>query len=56
MECYNGIIIGNFDRVSQMMLEEYKGRYTNVQAARELETKKQLINKDNKHILKRNWF
>ena len=48
--------VGNFDRVSEMLLRGIQWRYANVEAAKELEHRKKVIKKDRNHILKRDWF
>lgn len=48
--------VGNFDRVSEMLLRGIQWRYANVEAAKELEHRKKVIKKDKNHILKRDWF
>ena len=46
--------MGNFDRVSEMIIRALQWKLTDVEAARELEHRKKLI--DRNHILKRDWF
>lgn len=48
--------LGNFDRVSEMLLRGIQWRYANVEAAKELEHRKKVIKKDRSHILERDWF
>lgn len=48
--------LGNFDRVSEMLLRGIQWRYANVEAAKELEHRKKVIKKDRNHILERDWF
>lgn len=49
--------LGNFDRVSEMIIRALQWRKCNIDAAKELEHRKKLINKkDRTHIMQRNWF
>lgn len=48
--------LGNFDRVSEMLLRGIQWRYANVEAAKELEHRKKIVKKDRSHILERDWF
>ncbi len=49
--------IGNFDRVSEMIIRALQWRLCDIEAAKELAHRKKLIdNKDNKNILNRAWF
>lgn len=48
--------LGNFDRVSEMLLRGIQWRYANVEASKELEHRKKIVKKDRSHILERDWF
>ena len=48
--------VGNFDRVSEMILRGIQWRFTNIEAAKELATRKKVVASDNNNILKRDWF
>ena len=48
--------LGNFDRVSEMILRGIQWKNNNIEAAKELANRKKVIKKDNNNILKRNWF
>ena len=48
--------VGNFDRVSEMLLRGIQWRSSNIEAAKELEHRKHIIEKDKKNILVRDWF
>ena len=49
--------IGNFDRVSEMIIRGIQWKLTDIEAAKELAHRKKLKDIDNsKHILRRNWF
>lgn len=48
--------LGNFDRVSEMLLRGIQWRYANIEAAKELEHRKKIVKKDRSHILERDWF
>jgi hypothetical protein len=49
--------VGNFDRVSEMIMRAIRWRLLDVEAAKELAHRKKVKeDKSTKHILKRNWF
>lgn len=48
--------VGNYDRVSEMILRGIQWKFTNIEAAKELATRKKLIRTDKNNILKRDWF
>lgn len=49
--------MGNFDRVSEMIIRALQWKLSDIEAAKELEHRKKLIDNGNKnHILKRDWF
>ena len=49
--------IGNFDRVSEMIIRGLQWKLSDIEAAKELAHRKKVINTgDRKHILKRDWF
>lgn len=49
--------LGNFDRVSEMIIRALQWRLCDIEAAKLLAHRKKLIDVDNnKHILKRDWF
>lgn len=47
--------VGNFDRVSEMIIHALQWKLTDIEAAKELARRKQLINKTD-NILTRDWF
>lgn len=48
--------LGNFDRVSEMIIRALQWRLCDIEAAKELAHRKKLIDKDNNNILNRAWF
>ena len=51
--------VGNFDRVSEMIIRALQWRLCDIEAAKELAHRKKINKNDdsaNKHIMKRNWF
>ena len=49
--------IGNFDRVSEMIIRGLQWKLSDIEAAKELAHRKKVIDScDKKHILKRDWF
>ena len=49
--------IGNFDRVSEMIIRALQWKLSDIEAAKELAHRKKVVNEGNKnHILKRAWF
>lgn len=49
--------IGNFDRVSEMIIRAIQWKLTDIEAAKELAHRRKLIDtSDKQHILRRNWF
>lgn len=48
--------IGNFDRVSEMIIRAIQWKLNDVEAAKELAHRKKLIDDKSTNILKRNWF
>ena len=49
--------LGNFDRVSEMIIRAIQWKQTDIEAAKELAHRKKLKDtQDNRHILHRNWF
>lgn len=49
--------LGNFDRVSEMIIRALQWRQCNIEAAKELAHRKKVINdRDRNHILNRSWF
>ena len=47
--------IGNFDRVSEMLIHALQWKLNDVEAAKELAHRKQIV-VDRKNIMKRAWF
>ena len=49
--------IGNFDRVSEMLIRAIQWKITDIEAAKELAHRKKVLDTtDNRNILKRDWF
>ena len=50
--------VGNFDRVSEMIMQALRWKLLDMQAAKELESRKKVIdnNPQSNNILKRDWF
>lgn len=48
--------IGNFDRVSEMIIRALQWKLTDVEAARELAHRKKVLETDKNNIFKRKWF
>lgn len=48
--------LGNFDRVSEMILRGIQWKFSNIEAAKELEHRKKVITSNKDNILKRDWF
>lgn len=48
--------VGNFDRVSEMIIRALQWRLCDIAAAKELAHRKKIENDDTKHIMKRDWF
>ena len=48
--------IGNFDRVSEMIIRALQWKLTDVEAARELAHRKKVLETDKNNIFKREWF
>jgi len=48
--------IGNFDRVSEMIIRALQWKLTDIEAAKELESRKKVIDDDKNDILHRPWF
>ena len=48
--------IGNFDRVSEMIIRALQWKLSDIEAAKELAHRKKVTESSKNHILKRNWF
>ena len=48
--------VGNYDRVSEMIMRALRWKLQDVEAAKELATRKKQINNNRDNILNRDWF